>query len=65
MSVRTISRRPVLMEAGHPDNFQTPSDAILPLLPYLPPGLIWEPSCGKGNLVRALKRAGRAVIDTD
>lgn len=54
MTDLTLSRRPKLLEPGHPDNFRTPGDVVWPLLRYLPPGLIWEPSCGKGNLVRAL-----------
>ncbi len=45
---------------------QTPAHALEPLLLYLPrKALIWEPSCGKGNLVRGLKRAGWPVIGTD
>ena len=59
---RAISRRPVLQAAGHPDNFQTPAHALDPLLPYLRPNwLIWEPACGKGNLVEALSRHHRVL----
>lgn len=73
----TASKKPKSMMAGHPDNFQTPGDAIAPLLQYLPkeiknihgsgsrPTIIWEPSCGKGNLVRAFGRFGYEVIGTD
>ena len=48
------------------DEFQTPSYAVAPLLPYLPrEWSIWEPSCGKGHLVQALREAGHSVEATD
>lgn len=51
---------------GRPDDFQTPSIALLPLLPYLRPQWhIWEPACGQGNLVRALAERGYRVTGTD
>jgi len=48
------------------DDFQTPPYAIKPLLPYLKKEwIIWEPACGKGNLVKALEMHGFKVIGTD
>jgi len=54
------------LKAGAPDDFQTPPEAIYPLLPYIPKGwVIWECAAGQGNLVRAFEREGYAVIATD
>jgi len=54
------------MSRNRSDDFQTPPEAVLPLLPYLPQdGTIWECACGKGYLVEALRQAGRKVIATD
>lgn len=48
------------------DDFQTPPEALKPLLKYLPKEkVIWECACGKGNLVKALRKAGHRVRDTD
>ena len=47
------------------DDYQTPPGTVLPLLPYLPAGTIWECACGKGYLVEGLRQAGRRVIATD
>jgi len=55
-----------LMKPKSNDNQQTPPAALVPLLPYLPESwFIWEPACGRGNLVRALARRGYRVIGTD
>jgi hypothetical protein len=60
------SKKPKLLAAGHPDNFQTPASALDPLFPYLRKDwTIWEPACGKGNLVRGLMEARRSVVGTD
>jgi hypothetical protein len=49
-----------------PDDFQTPPEALTPLLPYLPKGwTIWEPAAGKGYLASALRGAGYRVIASD
>lgn len=54
------------LQTGSPDDFQTPPEAVLPLLPYLRPHWrIWEPASGKGNVVAALKRRGFQVIPSD
>jgi len=59
-------KMPPPMKQGSPDDFQTPKEAILPLLPYLKKEwVIWEPACGKGNLVEALSQENFSVIGTD
>ena len=51
---------------GSPDDFQTPPEAINVLLPYLKKEWrIWEPACGKGNLVKAFSEYGFETIGTD
>src|SRR5580698_9129238 len=48
------------------DDFQTPPSALAPLFPYLKPTwTIWEPATGKGNIAKALRSHGFAVIATD
>ena len=48
------------------DDFQTPSEALYPLIPYLKRDwTIWECACGKGNLSDYLKSLGFTVIATD
>ena len=48
------------------DDFQTPPNAIKPLLPFLKnEWILWECACGKGNLVKALKQKGFKVVGTD
>lgn len=62
----TLSRKPKLLEAGHPDNFQTPATALDCLVPYLRQAwMVWEPACGKGNLVSGLEERGFSCIGTD
>jgi hypothetical protein len=57
--------KPPLMQ-GSPDEFQTPAHALDPLLPHLHKyKRIWEPACGKGNLVHALTEHGHDVVGTD
>jgi len=54
------------LEAGHRNDFQTPPEALLPLLPYISKGwAIWEPACGKGNLVNELNKLGYQCIGSD
>lgn len=62
----SVSKKPKLLAAGHPDNFQTPGSALDPLLPFLKKEwAIWEPSCGNGNLVRGLKERGFRAYGSD
>jgi len=49
-----------------PDDFQTPPEALEPLLPYLNRNwIIWECAEGKGYLTRALRDNGYQVIGSD
>jgi len=48
---------------GRSDEFQTPKEAILPLLPYLKKDwIIWECAWGKGSLAKHLEKQGFKVI---
>lgn len=48
------------------DDFQTPPEALIPLLPYLHENwLIWECAEGKGYLSRELRVNGYSVIGSD
>jgi len=54
------------LKQGMANDFQTPPEAIKPLLPYLKKEwTIWECACGKGNLVEALEKENFEVIGTD
>ncbi len=58
--------KPKSMRQGSPVDFQTPNSAIEPLLPYLKKEwIIWEPACGKGNIVKYLTLKEYFVIGTD
>lgn len=68
----TESRKPTLLQPGHPDNFQTPASALDPLWEHIPDMsargdayTVWEPACGKGNLVKAIRGRGLNCITTD
>ena len=51
---------------GAPDDFQTPPEALYPLLPYLKKDwTIWECAAGKGNLVREFEKRGYRVVASD
>jgi hypothetical protein len=50
----------------YPDDFQTPPEALEPLLPFIPrTWKVWEPACGKGYLVNRLRKLGYGVVATD
>ncbi|RLF37268.1 MAG: tRNA (adenine-N(6)-)-methyltransferase [Thermoplasmata archaeon] len=54
------------MKTNSCDDFQTPKEALYPLIPYLKKDwVIWECASGKGNLVKGLKELGFDVISTD
>jgi hypothetical protein len=54
------------LKAGNSDDFQTPKEALYPLIHYLKKNwIIWECACGEGFLVEALKNLGYDVIGTD
>jgi hypothetical protein len=49
------------------DQYETPPWVTLALVPHLPEisGVIWEPACGGGKMVAALRQAGFDVIGSD
>ena len=49
------------------DDYTTPSWVTLALVPHLPvfAGKVWEPACGSGQMVAALRQAGFDVVGTD
>lgn len=54
------------MQHGAPDDFQTPKEALYPLVPYLKKDwVIWECAKGTGNLVNELEGFGFKCIGTD
>lgn len=60
------NKKPIMMNAGHSDDLQTPAWALEPLLPFLPKdAVIWESACGKGNLVDRLIAEGYKVKWSD
>lgn len=56
----------VPLQRGAPDDFQTPPEALNPLLGYLNKDwTIWEPACGKGNLLNHLNGLGFLTLGSD
>jgi hypothetical protein len=54
------------LRQGSSNDFQTPIEAIEPLLPFLKRGwVIWECACGKGNIVNYLNSKGFLTVGTD
>lgn len=54
------------LKQGSRDDFQTPKEALLPLLPFLKKEwTIWECASGKGNIVNFLQKQGYKVIASD
>ena len=54
------------MKQGSPDDYQTPPQALRPLLPFLKKDwTIWEPAAGSGYLADKLEQLGFGVIATD
>lgn len=54
------------LSKNYQNDFQTPAEAIKPLIPYIPKNfVIWECAAGKGNLVKAFENEGYKVIATD
>jgi hypothetical protein len=48
------------------DLYQTPPEAVMALLRAESlPGVVWEPACGPGSMVRVLRASGRQVYATD
>lgn len=49
-----------------PDDFQTPGWAVEPLFRVISRWYtVWDPACGRGNLVRAFTEAGYYTLGTD
>jgi len=58
----------ILLPLSHKpsDDFQTPPEALDPLLPFLNPSwTIWEPAAGEGNLVNHFRKNGFTCWGTD
>ena len=54
------------MKQGSEDDFQTPSEALEPLLSYLKKDcIIWECAAGRGNLSKRLFKLGFNVVASD
>jgi hypothetical protein len=49
------------------DQYETPAWVTLALIPHLPviTGKVWEPACGSGKMVAALRQVGFDVIGSD
>jgi hypothetical protein len=59
-----VARRPLAEHRG--DRYDTPPEAVHALLKVEPlPHRIWEPACGRGNVVDVLRARGHHVIATD
>lgn len=57
---------PKIMKKGNSDDFQTPIEALNPLLKYISKDwIIWESACGKGYLVNELTKRGYKVKASD
>lgn len=54
------------MKQKYSNDYQTPPEALIPLLPHLKKNwIIWECAAGKGNLVKVLRKEGFKVISSD
>jgi hypothetical protein len=61
-----MSQRDSGYERKERDLYETPEWVTICLLPHLPQSLvIWEPACGSGKMVNALRSGGHAVDGTD
>jgi hypothetical protein len=49
------------------DQYETPAGVMRALIPHLPEfnGKIWEPACGSGKMVAAIRQAGFDVVGSD
>lgn len=54
------------LQGGAPDDFQTPPEALTPLLPFLDKNwLLWECAEGVGYLSAALRKHGYSITGSD
>ena len=62
-----MSQRDSGYERKERDLYETPAWVTQALLPHLPPPplVIWEPACGSGKMVTALRDAGYPVLASD
>lgn len=62
----TAARHPAAQHLNSGDDFQTPPDALEPLLPFVSEHWrVWEPASGQGQLVAALEAHGCKVYGSD
>jgi hypothetical protein len=55
-----------VMRSNGSDEYETPPEAIAPLLPYIPKDwMIWECACGQNSIANELIRHGFSVWGTD
>ena len=49
------------------DQYETPAWVTQALIPHLPEftGKVWEPACGSGKMVAALRQSGFDVVGSD
>lgn len=60
------TKKPKAMINRKADDFQTPKNAILPIIKYLDKSkVVWECACGFGNLVSSFRQAGFTCFGTD
>jgi hypothetical protein len=62
-----VSQRDSGYERKERDLYETPEWVTAALVPHLRPGIchVWEPACGPGKMVRALRLPGLEVHGTD
>jgi hypothetical protein len=66
MSRRANEAERNAQDEGDLNEYDTPPEALLALMGVEAlPECIWEPACGKGNIVQALRQQGRTVIASD
>ena len=68
LTLRGICRKDMKppLKQGSPDDFQTPSETIKPLLSFLKKEwIIWECANGNGNISNRLKELNYKIIATD
>lgn len=60
-----VNRKGVTSKPSNYDSCQTPGWAVEPLFTYLDGKFIWEPACGRGNLVAAMRPFAYGITATD
>lgn len=63
---RMDNSRAPMSERGPHDSYPTPPEAVLALMGVEAlPQHLWEPACGKGNIVNVLRDSGRVCMASD